>query len=241
MNVNLLLWGVYPIVCLASFFIGHVWRYRYDKFGWTSRSSQMYEARVLSLGSPLFHYGILAVFAGHFLMLIPEDWTQALGVNNATYHLMAEGPGTIAGVAAILGLVILIVRRGSVTAVLQTTSRMDYLMYALLAAIVILGMYNTVVVNVFGAEHDYRLDVAVWFRSLFAGQPAIDLMGSAPLSFQIHDFVAFGLFAIWPYTRLVHVWSVPLAYIGRPYVVYRTPDEHLGARPPRRGWGGPGF
>jgi nitrate reductase gamma subunit len=239
--MNLLIWGVYPIICLASFFIGHVWRYRYDKFGWTSRSSQMYEEKVLSVGSPLFHFGILAVFAGHFLMLVPESFTQQMGLSNQTYHLIAEVPGSIAGTAAVLGLIILIVRRGSTRAILQVTSRMDYVMYVLLAAIVIVGMYNTIGVNVLGTEHDYRLDIAVWFRSLFVGQPAIDLMGSAPLSFQIHDAIAFALFAIWPYTRLVHVWSVPLAYIGRPYVVYRTPDDHKGGRAPRRGWDEPGF
>lgn len=239
--MNALVWGAFPIVCLASFFIGHIWRYRYDKFGWTSRSSQMYEGRVLSVGSPLFHYGILAVFAGHFLMLIPESFTQQMGISNAMYHQIAEGPGSVAGTLAIVGLIVLLVRRGSILSVLQTTSRMDYVMYVLLAAIVILGMYNTVAVNTFGAEHDYRLDVAVWFRSLFVGQPAIDLMASAPLSFQIHDVVAFMLFAIWPYTRLVHVWSVPLAYLARPYVVYRSRDAHAGARAARRGWDKPGF
>ena len=239
--MNLLIWGAYPMVCLASFFIGHVWRYRYDKFGWTSRSSQMYESRVLSVGSPLFHYGILFVFAGHFLMLVPESFTQQIGISNSTYHMMAEGPGSVAGTVAIVGLIILVLRRGGTLSILQVTSRMDYVMYALLAVIVVLGMYNTVVVNTFGAEHDYRLDVAVWFRSLFVGQPAIDLMASAPLSFQIHDFVAFALFGIWPYTRLVHVWSVPLSYIARPYVVYRTHDTHAGGRTSRRGWKWPGF
>lgn len=235
--MSTLLFGAYPYLCLASFFIGHIWRYRYDKFGWTSRSSQMYEEKILSIGSPLFHYGILFVFAGHFLMLVPEDLTQKLGVSNETYHLMAEGPGSIAGLAAIVGLAILAVRRGVTLSVLKATSRMDYVMYVLLGLIVILGMYNTVFINVLGPEHDYRLDIAPWFRSIFVGQPDVNLMASAPLSFQLHDLVAITIFAIWPYTRLVHVWSVPLAYFARPYVVYRTKGEHRGERAPRRGWG----
>lgn len=239
--MNLLIWGVYPIICLVSFFVGHIWRYRYDKFGWGSRSSQMYEGKVLSVGSPLFHYGILAVFAGHVLMLIPESFTQQIGISNSTYHLMAEGPGGIAGAATIIGLVILLVRRGTTLSILKVTSRMDYVMYVLLGLIVLLGMYNTVIVNTLGAEHDYRLDVAVWLRSLCVGQPSVDLMASAPLSFQIHVFVAFSLFAIWPYTRLVHVWSIPYAYLYRPYIVYRTQDRHRGTRTPRRGWDEPGF
>src|SRR5512140_246355 len=119
--MSTLLFGAFPYVCLASFVLGHIWRYRYDKFGWTSRSSQMYEEKILSIGSPLFHYGILFVFAGHFLMLVPEDLTQKLGVSNETYHLMAEGPGTLAGIATVLGLLILGFRRATRLAILKAT------------------------------------------------------------------------------------------------------------------------
>ena len=36
------------------------------------------------------------------------------------------------------------------------------------------------------------------------------------------------LFAFWPFTRLVHVWSVPVGYLARPYLVYR---RRAGVRP----------
>lgn len=237
-----LLWGVFPYLCLTSFVLGHIWRYRYDKFGWTTRSSQMYEGRVLSIASPLFHFGILAVFAGHFLgLVVPESLTLELGVSESMYRLISAGPGAIAGVAAIVGLIILISRRGLTLSILRATTRMDYVMYVLLGLVVILGMYNTIGFSVLGSGYDYRLDVAVWFRSIFVGQPDIDLMASAPISYQIHALIAVGLFGIWPYTRLVHVWSVPVAYLARPYVVYRTRDAHAGARAPRPGWDEPGF
>ena len=78
---SVFLWVVVPYVCLAVFVLGHVWRYRYDKFGWTTRSSQLYERRLLRWGSPLFHFGILAVFLGHVMGLgVPKSWTEAVGI-----------------------------------------------------------------------------------------------------------------------------------------------------------------
>ena len=75
------LWVIVPYLCLAVFVVGHLWRYRYDKFGWTTRSSQLYENRLLRLGSPLFHFGMLGVVGGHVIgLLVPESWTDALGV-----------------------------------------------------------------------------------------------------------------------------------------------------------------
>jgi nitrate reductase gamma subunit len=240
--MNTFLYGVFPYLCLVSFVAGHIWRYRYDKFGWTTRSSQMYEGKLLAIASPLFHFGILFVFAGHFLgLVVPESLTQQLGITEPQYRLVASVPGTLAGIATVVGLVILVARRGFTRSIFQVTSPMDYVMYVLLAAVIVLGMWNTLGFTDMGSGYDYRLDISVWFRSVFVGQPSIDLMASAPISFEIHALAAFALIGVWPYTRLVHFWSVPLAYLARPYVVYRTPDLHQGARAPRRGWDRPGF
>jgi nitrate reductase gamma subunit len=231
-----LLWVIFPYLCLASFFIGLVWRYRFDQFGWTSRSSQMYEGKLLSIGSPLFHFGILGVFAGHFLgLMIPESVTAAMGISESTYHLIAEIGGVSSGLMTVVGLTILIARRGFTRAIFKVTSPMDVVMYVLLVSVIALGMYNTIGLNVLSA-YDYRLDVSVWFRGVFLLQPDAGLMASASISFQIHAILAFSLFAVWPYTRLVHFFSVPVGYLVRPYVVYRTRNVELGARPPRRGW-----
>jgi respiratory nitrate reductase gamma subunit len=96
--------GRHPYLCIASFVGGHVWRYRYDKFGWTTRSSQMYERRLLRLASPLFHFGILVAIGGHVIgILIPKSWTEALGIGETAYHAVAVTLGTVAGVATGLG------------------------------------------------------------------------------------------------------------------------------------------
>src|SRR6476660_10536406 len=103
-GLDIFLWVVLPYVCLTIFVIGHVWRYRYDKFGWTTRSSQLYENRLLRLGSPLFHFGILFVILGHIGgILIPESATKAVGISETAYHAAAVTLGTVSGVMTLSG------------------------------------------------------------------------------------------------------------------------------------------
>lgn len=237
--MSTLLWVVYPYVCLAVFVLGHIWRYRYDQFGWTTRSSQLYERRLLRWASPMFHFGILAVFLGHVMGLgIPKSWTDAVGMSEAMYHALAISIGTIAGVCTVLGMILLIYRRRTVGPVFSATTRMDKAMYLVLAIVILLGMWNTIAGSILnlGGEYDYREGVSIWFRGIFRFDLHPELMAHAPLGFQLHGIVAMFLFALWPFTRLVHVFSVPLGYLFRPYVVYRARDSRLGSRAPRRGW-----
>ena len=235
-TLELLLWVVVPYVCLAIFVLGHVWRYRYDKFGWTTRSSQMYESRLLRIGSPMFHFGILVVFLGHVMGLgIPKSWTEAVGISEGMYHFMAVSLGTVAGVCTLVGMAILIYRRRTVGPVFRATTKMDKLMYLFLAVVILLGLWNTVASNILD-HFDYRDSVSVWFRGIFRFDLHPELIAAAPLGFQLHSLTAFLLFALWPFTRLVHVFSAPLGYLTRPYIVYRSRGEQMGTRAPRRGW-----
>lgn len=235
------LWVAFPYICLTSFVVGHFWRYRYDKFGWTTRSSQIYERRLLGWASPLFHFGILGVLAGHFIgLVIPESVTGALGISEGLYHAVAATAGSVAGLMTATGLALLVYRRRLTPSVFRVTTRMDKAMYLLLGAVIAIGAFNTIAINLLGPGHDYRLDVAVWFRSVFWLQPDAALMAGAPITFQVHALLAFALLGLWPFTRLVHVFSVPVGYLARPYVVYRTRDSRTGARAPRRGWETPG-
>ena len=231
------LWVVFPYLCLTTFVVGHFWRYRYDKFGWTTRSSQLYENRLLRIGSPLFHFGIIGVFFGHVIGLgVPKSWTEAVGVSEGIYHFMAVTVGAFAGFATVVGMAILIYRRRTTGPVFSATTRMDKVMYLFLATVILLGLYNTVASNIFG-HYDYREGVSIWFRGIFRFELHPELMGQAPLGFQLHGLVAMALFALWPFTRLVHVFSAPLGYVTRPYIVYRSRDDvQLGSHSPRRGW-----
>ena len=134
-TVDALVWVALPYVALAVFVVGHLWRYRYDKFGWTTRSSQIYENRLLRAGSPMFHIGILMVIGGHVVgLLIPRTWLEAIGVTEHAYHLGATWLGTIAAVLTLAGLAILVYRRRTVGPVFLATTVMDKVMYVVLGA-----------------------------------------------------------------------------------------------------------
>lgn len=232
-----LLWVAVPYAALAICVVGLIWRYRYDKFGWTTRSSQLYENRLLRWGSPLFHYGIVFVFLGHVLGLwIPQSWTETLGISEGAYHAVSFSLGVLAGIATVVGLAILIYRRRTVGAVFSATTRNDKIMYVLLGLALALGLVATLYGNITGNPHNYRDDISPWFRSLFYLDPSPELMVGAPLLFQLHVLSACALFAFWPFSRLVHVFSAPVGYLSRPYLVYRSRDESLGAHRPPRGW-----
>jgi len=235
--VNALLWVAVPYASIATFAVGHYWRYRYDKFGWTTRSSQLYEGRLLRLGSPLFHFGILTVALGHIGgLLIPESWTARVGVTEARYHLAAFTLGTVSGLAAVAGAAILIYRRRRTGPVFAATTRNDKVMYVLLMTVILLGLGTTLTGALTGHPHDYRLTVAPWLRSVLTLHPDTTLILRAPLGFRLHVLAAFALFAYWPFSRLVHVFSAPVGYLTRPYLTYRSRDPGPGTRAPRRGW-----
>jgi nitrate reductase gamma subunit len=235
--LNVTLWVAVPYIAIAIFVVGHYWRYRYDKFGWTTRSSQLYERRLLRVGSPLFHFGILLVALGHIGgLLIPESLTSAAGVSETAYHVAAAGLGTISGFCTLAGIAILIYRRRTVGPVFSATTRNDKAMYVLLVATIVLGLGTTVLGNLTGHPHDYRLTVAPWFRSIFYLHPDTALILKAPIGFRLHVLAAWVLFAFWPFSRLVHVFSAPVGYLTRPYIVYRSRDPRLGNRPAKRGW-----
>lgn len=235
-------WDVVPYVTLAIVVIGTWWRYRYDKFGWTTRSSQLYESRLLRIGSPLFHFGMLVVIIGHVIgLVIPESWMDMI-ISDHVYHLQAVILGGIAGIAALVGIALLIYRRRTRGPVFMATTVNDKVMYLALVAAMVAGFACTVIgATPSGAEHDYRESVSPWFRSIWILQPRGDLMAQAPVQFHIHVIIALVLFCLWPFTRLVHVFSAPIGYLFRPYIVYRSRDvaagtELVGSHPHRRGW-----
>jgi len=235
--MNVLLWGVLPYLMLATLIGGTIWRYRYDQFGWTTRSSQLYESRLLRIGSPLFHFGLVFVIVGHIGgLVVPESWTEGAGISEHLYHVNALVFGSIAGICTLVGIAILIYRRRTTGPVFMATTKNDKVMYVVLVAAIVLGLWTTLHSVGAGDEeaHNYRETVAPWFRSLFILQPDVDSMAAAPASFKLHTLVGMALFTIWPFTRLVHAFTAPVHYLFRPYIVYRSRDTAHPAR--KRGW-----
>lgn len=232
-RLDLVLWIIVPYVCLAVFVVGHVWRYRSGRLTWTTRSTQMLERRLLRPGILLFHLGMLAAIGGHAIgLLIPKSATEAVGISEHTYHLIAVIAGTAAGIAMVLGFLLLVIRRAAVTRVRQKTSRMDVLTYTVLALALFTGMAGTFAHNVLGSGYDYRETIAPWFRGLFLLNPHVDGISEAPLLFKVHALSAMVLYAVWPFSRLVHAWSIPARYLTRAPILYRRRSAAaVGQRP----------
>jgi nitrate reductase gamma subunit len=228
MSGALTLWVIGPYICLTVFVVGHVWRFRTGMLTWTTRSTQLLERRLLRIGSPLFHLGLLAVLGGHVLgILVPKEATEAAGVSEHTYHVVSVAAGTAAGVAMTLGFAILMYRRARIPRVRRATTGVDLATYSLLGLIILTGMWATVGVNLLGGGYDYRETVGPWFRGLFTFDPDAALMTGAPLVYQLHALSAMALYALWPFSRLVHAWSAPIAYVRRSPILYRPRSKEV--------------
>lgn len=220
---ELVLYVVLPYAAIAAFLVGHWWRYRRDQYRWGARSTQLLESRWLMVGSNLFHFGALAAIGGHVLgILIPHSWTDAVGISESAYHVLSAAGGILAGAAATLGFLVLVVRRARFPRVRVTTTRWDLVTFFLLALGIATGMICTLW-GTLGDEVRYRETVAPYFRSLFVLDPRPGLMTGAevPFVFQLHVSAVWFLYAAWPFSRLVHAWSIPVDWLRRSPIPYR--------------------
>lgn len=219
---NQFLWVIMPYLCIAIFFLAHLARFKFDKFSWTAKSSEFIEKKQLKWGSLMFHLGIIPVAMGHIVgLLIPASWLTAVGVSDHLYHIGAVYIGSIFGIITLIGMFLLTARRITKKNIRRLSSASDIIVNFLLLAIVCMGCYATLVTNTTIPSFDYRETISVWFRQLFIFSPDADLMLQVPLAFKTHILLGFIIMAFWPFTRLVHVWSVPLTYASRRYIIYR--------------------
>ncbi|MDG0822967.1 MAG: respiratory nitrate reductase subunit gamma [Staphylococcus equorum] len=219
---NQFLWVIVPYLCVAIFLIGHIARFKFDQFSWTAKSSEFIEKKQLKWGSLMFHLGIIPVAMGHFVgLVIPASWLSAVGVNDHLYHIGAVYIGSIFGIITMIGMLLLTARRVTKKNIRKLSSASDIIVNFLLLFIVFMGCYATLVTNATIPTFDYRETISIWFRQLFMFSPDATLMTQVPLAFKMHILLGFVIMAFWPFTRLVHVWSVPLTYASRSYIIYR--------------------
>ena len=220
--LNQFLWVIFPYVMITISIVGLVFRYKTDQMSWSARSSEFLEKRELRWGSILFHYGIIFVFFGHVVgILVPARVVSGLGINDDIYHLFAVVTGGLAGLIATFGIILLIKRRFGNERILVTSSFSDKLLLILLFLSMGVGLYNTLIFNLFIGGFDYRTTLAPWLRSLFIFSPNPQLMVDVPLSYQIHVLIAFLVVGIWPFSRLVHILSIPTSFIYRANILFR--------------------
>jgi len=216
------LWVIFPYLMITIFIVGHIYRYNVDQLSWTAKSSEFLEKKTLKWGSMLFHIGILLVSVGHIVgLLVPKSLLESFGVSESLYHSGAVYVGGLAGIITLIGILILLNRRLTNKRVRITSDTSDIITVILIFLIIIVGIYNTFIGTRLYSDFDYRETISPWFRGLLTFVPNPSLMRGVPLGFQLHILISFALIGIWPFTRLVHVWSVPLTYFKRRYIIYR--------------------
>jgi nitrate reductase gamma subunit len=232
--VNTFFFGIYPYICLAILLIGSLIRFDREPYTWKSDSSQMLRKRELSLGSNLFHYGVLIVIIGHFVGFLTPEWAVAWAITPVGHQLLAMVVGGVAGVVAIIGLSILIHRRLADPRIRLNSRKWDIAVVLLLWLQLALGLL-TVPLSA------YHMDGALFERLTAYVQGIVTFNGSAsalmlgvPLIYKLHVVLGFTIFLVSPFTRMIHIWSGvgALAYLFRPYQIVRTP--HTRAKEPVR-------
>lgn len=222
-RMEMLLWVVLPYAAITVFVVGHIWRYRTDQLGWSTRSTQLLESRRLRAGVLLFHLGFFAVLGGHVLgIVVPKSFTEKVGVTEDMYHAVSVTAGTASGLMMFAGFALLMARRGANRRLRAVTTNTDRVTYTLLFIMLLTGMYATVGENLIAGGYDYRETVAPYFRGLFLLDPEVPRMASAPLVYKLHVVSAWLLYMVWPFSRLVHAWSIPASYLTRSNILYRS-------------------
>lgn len=213
---DLILFGVFPYAAVALMAGVGLYRYYVDRYSWSSHSSQFLESRALYWGSVPWHYAILIILLAHFLaFLFPSGWGALLGRPFRLYLL--EVTGMALGIATLVALVLLIVRRAANSRVSAATTVMDWLVLAALLLQVFTGIY--IAFSLRWGSVWYLHTATPWLWSLLKLDPQVQYLAAMPLVVKLHAFNAFLLLALLPFSRLVHVVSVPLTYLARPWQV----------------------
>jgi nitrate reductase gamma subunit len=222
--INYAVFGWYPYLCLTVFLVGSWLRFEREQYTWRSGSSQLLRRRQLIWGSILFHVGILVIFAGHFVgLLTPIKLFDMLGISHTFKQWMAIVLGGVAGAMCFIGLTLLIHRRLSDSRIRKTSSFSDIAILLLIYAQLILGL-ATIPVSLGHLDGHEMVKFMTWAQGILLLQPGVSaLIADTHWIFKLHLFLGMTIFLVFPFTRLVHVWSAPIWYLGRRgYQVVRT-------------------
>ncbi|HQN65137.1 MAG TPA: respiratory nitrate reductase subunit gamma [Methylophilus sp.] len=225
MSLHNFLYGVYPYIALSVFLLGSWLRFDREQYTWKSDSSQLLSKANLRLGSNLFHVGIIAIFCGHLVgLLTPHSWFKAMGVSDMAHQMIAIWAGTIFGIMCLVGGAILWIRRMFNARVSSASRGSDKFVLTWLLLTLVLGL-STIPVSIGHANHSnpgVMIALAEWVQSIVYLRPNPALLENVDTVFKVHLFFGMTVFLVFPFTRLVHIWSAPLGYVGRPYQIVRS-------------------
>ena len=222
--INHAVFGWYPYLCLTVFLLGSIIRFDREQYTWRSGSSQLLRRRQLRWGSNLFHVGILVIFAGHFVgLLTPIAMFDALGIGHGFKQGLAIGAGGVAGLMCLVGIALLTHRRLFDARIRATSSFSDTAILLILFAQLLLGL-ATIPISLGHMDGHEMVKFMDWAQgTLTLRGDAWTLVANTHPVFKAHLFLGMTVFLLFPFTRLVHVWSAPVWYLGRRgYQVVRT-------------------
>ncbi len=220
--LNTLVFGIYPYICLSAFLIGSLIRFDREQYTWRSGSSQMLRKRQLRWGSNLFHVGILMIFVGHFVgLLTPKELYQAVGLSTPGKQMLAIVAGGIFGAMCFAGLSLLIHRRLFDPRIRATSSAMDIGILLLLWLQLVLGLIS-IPYSLQHPDGSVMVQLSEWAQRIVTlrGGVAEKVAGVAWV-YKAHIFLGMTIFLVFPFSRLVHIWSAPIGYPFRRYQVVR--------------------
>jgi nitrate reductase gamma subunit len=217
------LFNVYPYVCLSVFLMGSLARFDRDQYTWKSDSSQMLRAGQLRWGSNLFHAGILFLFFGHAVGLLTPHWVYEPFISPANKQMLAVVAGGVAGLVCFVGLTLLLHRRIFDPRIRLTSHRTDLFILIILWVQLMLGLV-TLPYSISHSDGATMLALSHWAQSVVTFRPDASVLVDMDWPFKVHLVLGMTIFLLFPFSRLVHVWSgfATLAYVLRPYQVVRS-------------------
>lgn len=239
--LDTLLFGYYPYLAGTVFLLGSLARFDLSQSTWKAGSSQLLAGGcAFRLGMNLFHIGILLLFFGHLVgLLMPHSWYGAFGLTAQSKQLLAMVAGGVFGALCFIGMTILVHRRLTNARVRANSSRMDIFILLLLYLQLILGL-ATIPVSAGHPDGAVMLQLADWAQHIVLFQAgAAAFVAEVHWLYKAHLFLGLTMFLVFPFTRLVHVWSAPVWYLGRRYQIVRrarrlprqVPAPGMAARP----------
>lgn len=213
---------IYPYLVFTVFLVGSLLRYDYGQYSWRASSSQLLSKKGMRWASNLFHIGIIGIFFGHLVGLLTPHWVYAPLISAHHKQLLAMIAGGIFGMMVLIGGGFLAHRRLANPRIRATSSYADILVILILVVQVCLGLL-TIVSSTHHLDGSMMLKLSQWAQQIvtFNGQAAQNLV-DVPLIFKLHIILGLTIFLIFPFTRLVHIWSIPLTYLIRRYQIVRT-------------------
>lgn len=230
-SLDFALFGIYPYICLAVFLVGSLLRFDRDQYSWKSDSSQLLRAGSLRWGSNLFHVGVLFLFAGHTMGMLTPHFVYEHFISAGDKQLMAMISGGIAGVLGFVGVTILLHRRLTDERIRINSKFSDIMLLVLLWIQLALGLI-TIPLSAQHLDGGMMMALAEWAQRIVTFRPgAVELLAGASWVFKLHMLLGMTVFLVFPFTRLVHVWSGfgTLAYLVRPYQMVRARRLNLPA------------